>query len=206
MFSPSREYAAELIDEAAERRMKVSPDGFDEVSWRAHSFGVARLAEKIAARTSFMDPYRAYVSGLLHDIGKRWNEYGENTFHPLSGYHYMSAFGFKEVARTCLTHSFLVRGSRKNLMPNPDNLVAEAARLVRPLRYDDYDRLIQLCDWLNDCGTDCTIEFRARSLIRRYSELPERRTMVLADAAQRLKARFDRVCGGDIYEICAVTA
>lgn len=203
--SPSRKTAARLINEAAERRKREAPAGFNEQTWRAHSFGVARLAEKLALQAG-LDANKAFVSGLLHDIGKRWNETEENVFHSLSGYYYMSAFGFKDAARVCLTHSFPIRFPSENLLPNPDVLVNEALKLIKGFgEYDDYDRLIQLCDWLNDCGTDCSVEYRAVSIIRRYPEIPAEKTLVLADAVLELKKRFDGLCGKDVYAICGIT-
>lgn len=201
---PSRETAERLINEAAERRRREAPSGFDEAAWRAHSFGVARLAERIASRAG-LDAEKAFVSGLLHDIGKRWNETQENVFHSLSGYHYMAAFGFKGVARICLTHSFPLLHSAENLLPNPDALVNEARGVIETFgEYDDFDRLIQLCDWLNDCGTDCSVEYRAASIIRRYPEIPARKTLILADTVSDLKKRFDALCGEDVCKICGI--
>lgn len=39
--------------------------------WVAHSRNVARCAEAIAASIQGMDSEKAYVLGLLHDVGRR---------------------------------------------------------------------------------------------------------------------------------------
>ncbi len=39
--------------------------------WVAHSINVARAAQLIAERHPDLDPDRAYILGLLHDIGRR---------------------------------------------------------------------------------------------------------------------------------------
>ena len=38
--------------------------------WREHSLGVARAAEYIARECGDMDAEKAYIMGLLHDIGR----------------------------------------------------------------------------------------------------------------------------------------
>ena len=56
-----------------------------------------------------MDEQRAYLFGLLHDIGRRAGVTGIR--HIFDGYDYMTALGQPEVARICLTHSFPLRTS-----------------------------------------------------------------------------------------------
>lgn len=204
MSEPTYRKAMELVDEAARRRLAREPDGFDEKTWRAHIEGVAEAARVLAARLPGMDPERLRVFGLLHDIGKRWNETERRVFHGLSGYHYMKAFGYSGTARICLTHSFIIKDSRANLLPNSDDTMGEAYALLKDITYNDEDRLIQLCDWLNDCGTPCTIAYRAASIIRRYPAFDPERTRRLAEAVQALKSEFDRLCGEDIYAVLGI--
>ena len=71
--------------------------------WIAHSQSVAENARLIAQRAG-MDEQRAYLFGLLHDIGRRAGVTGIR--HIFDGYDYMTALGQPEVARICLTHSF----------------------------------------------------------------------------------------------------
>lgn len=203
-YNPSEEQAFRLVDEAAERRKKYASSGFDEKSWKKHSLGVALIAKKIAAEAG-LDQNRAFISGLLHDIGKRWNENTENVFHGLSGFYYLKAFGFDQTARVCLTHSFPTTECSENLLPNPDPIVNHAKKVLQTLgEYDAYDRLIQLCDWLNDCGTDCSVEYRTNSIIRRYPQIPAQKTLILADAVKKIKNEFDTLCGKDILKICNI--
>lgn len=56
-----RQTAEKLIAEAKELN-----DGV----WISHSYNVARLAEKIAEKAG-IDSEKAYIFGLLHDIGRR---------------------------------------------------------------------------------------------------------------------------------------
>ena len=85
----------------------------------------ARCAEKIAARCPGLDPDKAYVLGLLHDIG-RW--YGDGHLcHVYYGWKYMTELGYDDVARICLTHSFQVQrlGAYIGKFDIPPEAVAE---------------------------------------------------------------------------------
>ncbi|MCQ2574399.1 MAG: HDOD domain-containing protein [Treponema sp.] len=66
-IEPSRVMAEQLLEESA----KLNPG-----PWQAHSMAVARAAEKIAmavvaAGGTSLEPEKAYIYGLLHDIGRR---------------------------------------------------------------------------------------------------------------------------------------
>lgn len=61
---PTREQAEELLTEA----LPHNPG-----PWGAHSRTAAHCAEKIAAACG-LDPEKAYVLGLLHDIGRRYGK------------------------------------------------------------------------------------------------------------------------------------
>ena len=71
--------------------------------WGDHSRVAADCACKIAVAAG-MDGEKAYVLGLLHDIGRKFGIY--HMPHVYRGYHYMMELGYGEVARVCLTHSF----------------------------------------------------------------------------------------------------
>lgn len=72
--------------------------------WGNHSRVAAHCAEKIAMVCPELSPDKAYILGLLHDIGRRFGV--RHLGHVSDGYTYMVSLGFDEVARVCLTHSF----------------------------------------------------------------------------------------------------
>ena len=72
--------------------------------WGKHSLTAAHCAEKIAAACGDMDAEKAYVLGLLHDIGRKFGV--RHLGHVSDGYAYMMCLGYDEAARICLTHSF----------------------------------------------------------------------------------------------------
>lgn len=164
--------------------------------WGNHSRVAARCAEKIAAAAG-MDRERAYVLGLLHDIGRRFGI--RHLGHVSDGYHYMMELGYPAAARICLTHSFNlptldVYVGKRDITPEQQG---EIQTLLDGIQYDDFDRLIQLCDCL--AGTEGVMDMEARmaDVKRRYGFYPQEKW----DANMKLKRYFEEKAGKDIYEI-----
>ena len=184
---PTIEEAEALLREAESRNPGL---------WGNHSRVAARCAEKIAAAAG-MDRERAYVLGLLHDIGRRFGI--RHLGHVSDGYHYMMELGYPAVARICLTHSFNlptldVYVGKRDITPEQQE---EMQTLLDGVQYDDYDRLIQLCDCL--AGTEGVMDMEARmaDVKRRYGFYPQEKW----DANLKLKRYFEEKAGKDIYEI-----
>lgn len=166
--------------------------------WGEHSRSAANNARLIAEQTTRLDPERAYVLGLLHDIGRR--EGVTAMAHTLDGYDYMMALGQRSIARVCLTHSFPVRDVNTffgRIDVTPERLAFLGQYLER-IEYDDYDRLIQLCDAISLPGGACIMEKRLMDVALRYGS-PEG-TLEKWWAFLELKKYFDRLCGRCIYE------
>ena len=166
-----------------------------------HTIGIAEMARKIALRTGYLNPEKAYVLGLLHDYGKKYDERSEGIFHVRAGYEEMMRLGYSDVARICLTHSF----------PSPDfddkdytsykqEWLTWAHDCLKDVVYDDYDRLIQFCDIHFEALNIVSIDERIKGICRRYG-LKIEQLKNLRDNAFRLKAYFDKKCGGDVYEL-----
>ena len=85
---PEREKARELLEEA--ERCNPGP-------WGDHSRVAAYCAEMIARECEGMDPDKAYILGLLHDIGRRFGV--RHLGHVSDGYSYMMELGYDEAAR-----------------------------------------------------------------------------------------------------------
>ncbi len=92
---PSREEAELILREA---------ENCNPGPWGNHSRVAAHCAKEIAARCEGMDPDKAYILGLLHDIGRKFGT--RHLGHVADGYTYMMSLGYDEAARVCLTHSF----------------------------------------------------------------------------------------------------
>lgn len=186
---PSREEAERLLADGL-----ASNPG----PWGDHSRTAAHCAERIARSCPGMDGDKAYVLGLLHDIGRKFGV--RHLGHVSDGYSYMMRLGYDEVARVCLSHSFNNR-SLDEYIGRFDVTEAEL-ELIRTelsrMRYDDYDCLIQLCDSLAGAEGVLDIEERMADVKHRYGAYPQAKW----DANLRLLREFERKAGRDIYAVC----
>ena len=184
---PTREEALALLAEA---------EPHNPGPWGDHSRTAAHCAEKIAAACG-LDPDKAFVLGLLHDIGRRFGK--RHLGHVSDGYSYMMELGYDEVARICLSHSFNDQslesyiGHRDTTPEEPALIETNLAAMV----YDEYDRLIQLCDSLADASGVVDIEERMNDVKRRYGSYPQDKW----DNNLALKAHFEQLAGRSIYEV-----
>lgn len=184
---PTREEALALLAEA---------EPHNPGPWGNHSRTAAHCAEKIAAACG-LDPDKAFVLGLLHDIGRRFGK--RHLGHVSDGYSYMMELGYDEVARICLSHSFNDQ-SLESYIGHRDTTPEETALIETNLAamvYDEYDRLIQLCDSLADASGVVDIEERMNDVKRRYGSYPQDKW----DNNLALKAHFEQLAGRSIYEV-----
>ncbi len=184
---PTREEALALLAEA---------EPHNPGPWGDHSRTAAHCAEKIAVACG-LDPDKAFVLGLLHDIGRRFGK--RHLGHVSDGYSYMMELGYDEVARICLSHSFNDQ-SLESYIGHRDTTPEETALIETNLAamvYDEYDRLIQLCDSLADASGVVDIEERMNDVKRRYGSYPQDKW----DSNLALKAHFEQLAGRSIYEV-----
>ena len=166
--------------------------------WTDHSRHVAEAAEIIAAACG-LDSEKAYVLGLLHDIGRRTGIAANR--HITDGYDYAMSLGWDEVARVCMTHSFPIQDvdinlSKRDYRPGQYEFAKE---YIAALEYDDYDRLIILCDSLADKDGFCILEKRFIDTSRRYGAYPfsvDRWNKTFA-----FKEGFERIIGASVYTL-----
>ena len=91
--------------EEAMRELKLAEE-LNPGPWVGHSVNVGIAARMIAEKVPSMDPEKAYIVGLLHDIGRRVGIVNIPT-HVYEGYRYCMEKGWDEAARICMTHSYL---------------------------------------------------------------------------------------------------
>ena len=163
--------------------------------WGDHSRTAAHCAEKIALYSG-MCPEKAYVLGLLHDIGRRFGK--RHLGHVSDGYSYMMKLNYPDAARICLTHSF--NGMKiEGYAGNFDTTEAETELIRTKLAEtvpDDYDRLIQLCDAISGAEGVMDIEDRMNDVRRRYGHYEQRKW----DRNLGLKAYFENRMQRNLYE------
>lgn len=184
---PGREEAHRILEDA----LNSNPG-----PWGGHSRYAAICAEKIAGAVG-LDADKAYVLGLLHDIGRKFGIY--HMPHIYNGYHYMMELGYEAVARICLSHSFSTPDFRTYIgkFDVTDDQREELRQLLAQMEYNDYDRLIQLCDCL--AGAEGIVDMEARMLDvkLRYGEYPQEKW----DNNIWLRHYFEEKAGKDIYAI-----
>ena len=106
----------------------------------------AKAAKSIAQECSDLDGDVVYISGFLHDI--RRIEGRMQMRHSMCGYSFLSQRGYDDAARIALTHSFVIPDIRVYAgQPDcTDNELALIKNYLDNVIYNNYDKLIQLCD------------------------------------------------------------
>ncbi len=189
-MEPDRKTAKCALEEAE----RLNPGG-----WADHSRYVAMACENIALHCKSLCSERAYILGLLHDIGRYAGVSSEK--HLIDGYYYCMEKGWEKAAQICITHAFMIQDIETSIgvfdMEEKDyqfmkNFIAHA-------EYDDYDRLVQLCDALALPTGFCLLEKRFVDVTVRYGvhhATVERWKKIL-----EIKAYFENEIGCSIYEL-----
>ena len=166
--------------------------------WADHCRVVARVAETIAQKCG-LDAQRAYVSGLLHDIGRYAGV--RDLYHVYAGYELLKSKNFDLIADICLSHSFPYQdiGAYSGRDDCTDEEVAVITSYLASAEYNDYDRLIQLCDAMGAVDGVCLIETRIVGVVRRYGFNDF--TLRKWESTFEIKAYFDRLCGVNVYDL-----
>lgn len=167
--------------------------------WTKHSRNVADAARLIAEACGSMDTDKAFVLGLLHDIGRRTGIAAVR--HIIDGYDYAASKGWDEVARVCLTHSFPVKDieadiGRKDISSEQYEFISN---YLNAIEYDDYDKLIILCDALADANGFCILEKRFVDTTRRYGIYPF--SVTRWNKTYEYKEYFEKLIGRSVYTL-----
>lgn len=154
-------------------------------------------AENIAPAAAQLDPDAAYILGAAHDIGRR--EGWTDAKHLIDGYRFFTARGFTDAACVCLTHSFPDQNTESyfGAWDVSSDEKAFIAQLIADTAYDEYDRLIQLCDSLALTTGFCLLERCLVDVALRYPLVPTLQENWKSRIA--LRQHFDQAVGGSIY-------
>jgi hypothetical protein len=167
--------------------------------WVGHSLTAARAAEAIAGRYPGLDSETAFVLGLLHDIGRRAGV--TDMHHLLDGYYFLVQLGYEDAARICITHSFPV----KNIHAVEGEWDCTAAELefiqdyLERIEFNEYDRLIQLCDAVSLSEGCCLMEKRFVEVALRHGV--HEYTIQRWKAYLQIQNDFEKILGLSIYEL-----
>ena len=183
------------VDEALQE-LKLA-EGMNPGPWVRHSVNVGIAARNIAEKISRLNPEKAYITGLLHDIGRRVGIVDIPT-HVYEGYRYCMEKGWDEAARICMTHSYL--RMREEFAFEPDSAREKAIKAyILNCRADDYDRLIQLCDSLAVDYGFVILEKRFVDVTRRYGIMEG--YIKGWEVAFSIKEAFEKEMGCSVYDV-----
>lgn len=184
---------------AEAKQMLAKAGGMNPGPWVAHSIFTAQAAEIIAARHPALDPAKAYILGMLHDIGRR--EGVSDLRHTLDGYRYLFKMGYEDAAQVCLTHSFPTKSIRDGAGEwdcSPEELAFVEAYLSK-VEYNEYDRLVKLCDALALPDGFCLIEKRLVDVALRHGVNDH--TVEKWKAILAIQKEFEQAIGCSVYSL-----
>lgn len=167
--------------------------------WVDHSFNTGLAAKYISEKCMDMDSEKAYVLGVLHDIGRRVGIVSQR--HIIEGYDYCMSKNWDAAARICMTHSFMLQDIRADVgeWDVSNDQYDFMDQYIKTIVYDDYDKLIQLCDSLALANGFCLLEKRFVDVHRRYGV--NEYTIARWNAVFEIKEYFENKIGCSIYEL-----
>ena len=166
--------------------------------WADHVRYVAQACRNIAERCPHLDAETAYLYGLLHDIGRHVGVCSER--HLIEGYRFCSRRGWEGAAKICITHAFMIPDidTAIGIFDMPEEDKSFISDFLRSAVYDDYDRLVQMCDALALPTGFCLLEKRFVDVAIRYGTKPvlaERWKVILEN-----KVHFEKIMNCSIYD------
>ncbi len=199
------EKAKSLLNNVIEtRRLSSCPFSQEmEQKFYDHCLSVAFISKKIAQASSNLDPEKSYIYGLLHDAGRIKDERTEGIFHGLTGFDYLVSHNMPDAARIAFTHCFYEPQLNLSMYRMKPQDYVRSRELLKSLSFNDYDYLAQLADILNDCGRQCTIEYRFDSVAKRHN-LNDQVVKASIKKMNELKKYFDEKCRCNIYDLLEI--
>ncbi len=190
MKIPSIEKVEEFLEKAEQLNSGV---------WINHCKTAGNCAKVIAYFCDNLDENVAYTMGVLHDIGRR--EGVMDMRHIVCGYNYMMLQGYDDIARICLTHSFpdkniLSYNGKNDCTPEETEFIES---FIKTVEYNDYDRLIQLCDAISfpEGPTYMEKRFVDVAIRRGINEYSVQKWKAFLE----IKSYFDYKTGFNIYDL-----
>ena len=166
--------------------------------WVKHSENVGIAAKNIAHLVPELDENKAYILGLLHDIGRRVGIVNIPK-HVYEGYKYCMKMGWDEVARICMTHSYVFMKDEFNYEHETFEEKEIKKYIVSLGEADLYDKLIQMCDALATDYGFVILEKRFVDVTRRYGIMED--YIKGWDITFATKEMFEEKMGCSIYDV-----
>ncbi len=182
--------------ETAERELQLAGE-LNPGPWVKHSINVGIAARNIAEKIPSLDPEKAYIVGILHDIGRRVGIVNIPK-HVYEGYKFCMDRGWDEAAKICMTHSYILMQEEFKYEPVTEEEI-EIKKYIMNCESDDYDRLIQLCDSLATDYGFVIIEKRFVDVTRRYGIMEG--YVRGWNKTFEIKENFEKVMGCSVYDV-----
>ena len=188
------EFNKKTAQQALEQAAKSNPG-----AWVDHSKYVAEACKNIALRCKNLSADQAYLFGLLHDIGRYAGVTSEK--HLIDGYRYCMERSWEKAAQICISHAFMIQDIHTSIgefdVSDADYRFMET--FVANAVYDDYDRLVQLCDSLALPTGFFLLEKRFVDVTLRYGVHPA--TIDRWKKILEIKALFEAQIGCSVYTL-----
>lgn len=167
--------------------------------WADHSRYVAMACHNIAQRCPHLSEETAFVYGLLHDIGRHAGISSEK--HLIDGYRYCMGHGWNKSAQICISHAFMIQDIETSIgtFDVTEEDYQFMKHFIENVVYDDYDRLVQLCDALALPTGFCLLEKRFVDVALRYGMHPA--TLERWKKVLEIKSHFEEITKCSIYEL-----
>ena len=182
--------------EEAEKELELAGE-LNPGPWVKHSLNVGIAAKNIAHLVPALDENKAYIVGILHDIGRRVGIVNIPR-HVYEGYLYCMEKGWEEAARVCMTHSYVLMQEAFDYEPSQKEQI-EIKKYIMGCTADDYDRLIQLCDSLATDYGFVILEKRFVDVTRRYGIMGS--YVAGWNKTFEIKENFEKIMGCSIYDV-----
>ena len=179
--------------------VSISELDSDKNKWIMHSLYVGEAAGKIARQLGMSKENVDYAKaiGYLHDIGRKI-DHGN---HVIEGYRYLLKFNYPDVARYCLTHSFIdnkilnTAGGGPKTKERYDYINSK----LKCFNVNIYDNIVQLCDLFCKSDGFTTFEKRIIDITERKGVYPN--SLDHYSCIMMLKERIEKLIGMDIYDL-----
>jgi hypothetical protein len=168
--------------------------------WVGHSLSAAHTAQAIASHYPGLQSETAFILGLLHDIGRRAGV--GDMHHILDGFHFLIQLGYDDAARVSITHSFPVKNIHAMEGQWEDCTAVELEFIedyLNKIEFNEYDRLIQLCDSIALPEGYCLMEKRFVEVALRHGV--NEYTLLRWKAYMQIQSDFEKILGEAIYNL-----
>lgn len=167
-----------------------------ENKWILHSIYVGLAARRIAHELGIDEDF-ALTIGYMHDIGRMINHKN----HTIEGYNFLNKLGYHNVARYCLTHSFIdnIIFSTAGGGPKDKDSYDFISNYLDSIRLNVYDNIVQLCDLFCLETGFTTFEKRILDITKRKGVYPNSESHF--ENIMALKEKMEFMIGRDLYDL-----